>query len=165
MATTALRGTPAHTSGELPAPGDPAPPWTLTDLTLSEVSSSELAGSRVVLNVFPSIDTPTCAASVRRFNQLAAGLADTTVVCVSHDLPFALNRFCGAEGIDHVRVTSAFRSDFGAAYGLTLLDGAFAGLLARAVVVVDADGVVRHRELVPDIGQEPDYDMALAVLD
>ena len=163
MATTALRGNPVHTAGELPEIGSSAPDFTVTGADLTDISSKELSG-RLVLNIFPSIDTGVCAASVRRFNELAAGLEDTTVLCVSEDLPFAQSRFCGAEGIENVRVGSTFRSDFGDRLGLTLVDGPMRGLLARAVVVVDADGRVRHTELVPDIGQEPDYDAAVAAL-
>ena len=121
-------------------------------------------GTRVVLNIFPSVDTGVCAASVRRFNEIAAGLEDTTVICVSADLPFALKRFCGAEGIDNVLVASTFRSHFGEDYGVQLDNGAFRGLLARAVVVIDADGIVSHTQVVPTIGQEPDYDAAVAAL-
>ncbi len=153
-----------HTCGELPALGTPAPAYVLTGGDLRDFDRSATAGQQVVLNIFPSIDTPTCARSVRRFNELAGGLDDTAVVCVSEDLPFAQRRFCGAEGLESVRVGSAFRGDFGERYGVRLLDGAFAGLLARAVVVIGADGTVLHTELVPDIGHEPDYDAALAAL-
>ncbi len=165
MATTVHRGATVHTSGELPAVGSSAPPYVLTGSDLRDFDRSATPGHRVVLNIFPSIDTPTCARSVRRFNELAAGLDDTTVVCVSEDLPFAQRRFCGAEGLDDVRVGSTFRGDFGERYGVRLLDGAFAGLLARAVVVLDADGTVVHSELVPDIGHEPDYDAVTAALE
>jgi len=164
MATTVHRGATVRTSGELPAVGSPAPAYVLTGGDLRDFDRSATPGHRVVLNIFPSIDTPTCARSVRRFNELAAGLDDTTVVCVSEDLPFAQTRFCGAEGLADVRVGSAFRGDFGERYGVRLLDGAFTGLLARAVVVLDADGTVVHAELVPDISQEPDYDAAVAAL-
>lgn len=163
MATTALKGTPVQTVGELPSVGSAAPGFTVTGTDLAEISSADLQG-RVVLNIFPSIDTGVCAASVRRFNELAAGLEDTTVLCVSEDLPFAHARFCGAEGIDKVRTGSAFRSDFGTKFGVTQADGPMRGLLARAVVVLDADGKVSYTELVPDISQEPDYDGALAAL-
>ncbi len=165
MATTLLGGTPCRTSGELPEPGSLAPAYVLTGRDLRDFDQGATAGRRVVLNIFPSVDTATCAASVRRFNALAADLEDTQVVCVSEDLPFAQTRFCGAEGLDAVRVGSAFRGDFGERYGVRLLDGGFAGLLARAVVVVDRDGTVLHSQLVPDIGQEPDYDAALAALE
>lgn len=165
MATTNSRGSIVHTVGELPAIGDALPPFTLTLNDLAEYSSAELAGHRVVLNVFPSIDTRTCALSVRRFNELAANLENTTVLCISHDLPFAQRRFCGAEGIDRVLTASGFRSSFGRDYGLTLTEGVMKGLLARAVIVAGADGVVRHVELTETIGQEPNYDAALAALD
>ncbi len=164
MATTALGGTPAHTVGDLPAVGSPAPAYTLTDTDLADVTPAETSGGRVILSIFPSVGTGVCAASVRKFNELAAGLENTTVLCVSNDLPFALAGFCGAEGIDNVSVASAFRSDFGETYGVTLTDGKFAGLLARSVVVVDEQGNVAHTELVSEISQEPDYDAALAVL-
>ncbi len=162
MATTALGGNTCETVGELPAVGSSAPPFTLTASNFSEVTLP--AGTRTVLNVFPSIDTGVCAASVKKFNAIAAGLDNTTVICVSADLPFALARFCGAERIDNVTAASAFRSDFGTTYGLTLADGAFRGLFARAVVVVGADGIVLHTQLVPEIGTEPDYDAAVAAL-
>ncbi len=162
MATTRLGDAEVHTVGELPAVGDTAPEFTLTGGDLHDVTLPH--GTRVVLNIFPSVDTGVCAASVRRFNEIAAGLDDTTVICVSADLPFALGRFCGAEGIDNVLVTSTFRSHFGEDYGVELHNGAFRGLLARAVVVIDADGVVSHTEVVPTIGQEPDYDAVVASL-
>ena len=163
MATTALGDAPAHTSGELPAVGEKAPDFTLVDADLQEFTLSDLPGRRV-LSIFPSIGTGVCQASVRRFNELAAGLEDTTVLNVSVDLPFALSAFCAAEGIENVKVGSAFRSTFGQDYGVTLTDSKFEGLLARAVVVVDSDGQVAYAELVPQIGQEPDYDAALASL-
>ena len=164
MANTAFRGTPVQTIGDLPAQGVAAPDFTLTGADLADVASSELSGRRVVLNIFPSIDTGDCAASVRKFNELAAGLENATVVCVSADLPFALGRFCGAEGIENVLTASTFRSSFGEDYGVKMADGPLAGLNARSVVVVDADGTVLHSELVPEIGQEPDYDAAVAAL-
>jgi thiol peroxidase len=164
MATTALDGTPAHTVGELPAVGSPAPAYTLTDRSLGDVTLADAAGQRLVLNIFPSVGTGVCAAAMRRFNELAADLDGTRVLCVSMDLPFALSSFCGAEGLDAVDVASAFRSDFGDTYGVRLLDGAFAGLLARSVVVVDEAGTVTYTQLVPDIAQEPDYDAVLAAL-
>jgi thiol peroxidase len=164
MATTALKGSPAHTVGELPQPGSTAPSYTLTGTDLGDVTSETYARRRVVLNIFPSIDTGVCATSVRRFNELAAGLDNTTVICASADLPFALKRFCGAEGIENVVPASSFRSSFGTDYGVTLIDTSMRGLLARSVVVVDTDGTVLHTELVPSIGQEPDYDSAVAAL-
>lgn len=163
MATTALGDAPAHTSGELPAVGERAPDFTLVADDLTELSLADLPG-RTVISIFPSIGTGVCQASVRRFNELAAGLPDTTVLNVSVDLPFALAGFCAAEGLENVRVGSAFRSSFGQDYGVTLTDTKFQGLLARAIVVVDADGSVVHSELVPQIGQEPDYDAAVAAL-
>ena len=162
MATTALGGAPVRTVGDLPAVGTSAPDFSLTGPDLVDFDRPE--GVRLVLNIFPSIDTRVCALSVRTFNQRAAGLENATVVCVSQDLPFALRRFCGAEGIENVKVGSAFRSTFGGDYGMTLVDGAFRGLLARAVVVLDADGTVLHAQVVPSIDQEPDYDAAIAAL-
>jgi len=162
MATTALGGNPVSLVGDLPQVGATAPEFTLADPKLQDLTRD--AGRRTVLNIFPSVDTGVCAASVRRFNELAAGLPDTDVVNVSNDLPFAMARFCGAEGIDNAKVGSAFRSTFGADYGVTLADSGFAGLLARAVVVLDTDGTVLHSQLVPEIGQEPDYDAAVASL-
>lgn len=164
MATTALRGNPAHTVGDLPATGSSAPSFELVGVGLTQVRSADLDGVRTVLNIFPSIDTAVCATSVRKFNELAASLDNTKVVCVSADLPFALGRFCGAEGIENVTAASSFRSTFGKDYGVTLTDTAMEGLLARSVVVVDGDGKVLHTELVPDITQEPDYDAAIAAL-
>ncbi len=162
MATVTLKGSPFSTSGNLPATGAKAPAVDLVKGDLSALTSAALAGSRVILNIFPSVDTPTCAASVRRFNKEASSIPGTQVVCVSQDLPFALSRFCGAEGLTGVTATSAFRSTFGKDFGVTITDGPLAGLLARAVVVLDAAGVVRHAELVPEIANEPDYVAALA---
>jgi thiol peroxidase len=165
MAQVTLKGNPIHTSGELPQVGDTAPSYTLVRTDLSEVSAKDLVGQRVVLNIFPSLDTPTCAASVRKFNARANEKPNTTILCVSADLPFAQKRFCGAEGLDNVVPASTFRNaDFGQAYGVALVDGPLKGLLARAVVVVDGAGKVVHTELVPEIAQEPDYNAALAVL-
>ena len=163
MTTTALGGTPVTLVGDLPATGSPAPDFRLvgTDLTTAVTRPTD---QRTVLNIFPSVDTGVCAASVRKFNELAAGLDNTTVVCVSNDLPMAQARFCGAEGIESVATGSAFRSDFGDAYGVRLLDGKFEGLLARSVVVIDTDGTVLHSQLVEEIAQEPDYDAAVAAL-
>jgi len=163
MATTALGDAPAHTVGDLPAVGDKAPAFTLVDTDLKEFSSSDLSG-RVVLSIFPSIGTGVCQAALRRFNELADSLENTTIVNVSVDLPFAVRDFCAAEGLDNVKVGSAWRSSFGDDYGVRLLDGKFEGLLARAIVVVDEDGTVTYTELVPQIGQEPDYDAAIAAL-
>ena len=164
MSTTRFHGEPANTVGELPAVGSAAPAFSLTAADLSDLTSESLAGKRVVLNIFPSIDTGVCAASVREFNKRAASLDNTAVVCVSADLPLAAGRFCAAEGIDDVLVGSSFRSSFGKDYGVTLVDTPLAGLLARAVVVLDADGTVLHEELVADMANEPNYDAAVAVL-
>jgi thiol peroxidase len=157
-----MRGKPVHTAGDLPAVGSAAPAFTLTGKDLKPVSLANLAGQNVVLNIFPSIDTAVCATSVRTFNQRAAGLEGTTVVCVSADLPFAAGRFCGAEGIENVSTGSTFRNpEFLTDYGVGMVDGPLAGLCARAVVVIDGSGKVVHSELVPEIAQEPDYDAAL----
>lgn len=164
MANTAFKGNPVHTIGELPSVGSAAPAFTLTASDLSPLSLADLAGKRVVLNIFPSVDTGVCAASVRKFNELAAGLDNTVVVCVSADLPFAFNRFCGAEGIENVKTGSVFKSDFGQTYGVRMTDGPLEGLLARSVVVIDTDGTVKHVELVEEITTEPNYDAALAAL-
>jgi thiol peroxidase len=164
MAEVTLGGNPVHTSGDLPEVGSSAPSFTLTGSDLGDITSAQFEGKNVVLNIFPSIDTPTCATSVRTFNERAAGLTDTAVVCVSADLPFALGRFCGAEGIDGVSTGSTFRSSFGGDFGVNLTDGPLAGVLARAVVVVGADGTVKHTEMVSEIANEPDYDAALGSL-
>ena len=164
MAQTALRGNPVNLVGDLPAVGATAPAFSLTADNLSELTPADFAGKSVVLNIFPSIDTAVCATSVRTFNERAAGLDGTVVLCVSADLPFAQKRFCGAEGIDNVKTASTFRSDFGEQYGVTLADGPMAGLLARAVVVLDPSGTVVHSQLVPEIAQEPDYDAALGAI-
>jgi thioredoxin-dependent peroxiredoxin len=164
MAEITFRGNPLHTVGELPAVGTPAPAFTLTGMDLSDVTLGDFAGQNVVLNIFPSIDTAVCAASVRTFNERAAALEGTKVLNVSADLPCAMGRFCGAEGIEDVESASAFRSDFGETYGVRIAEGPLAGLMSRAVVVVDGDGVVTYTEQVPEIGQEPDYDAALTIL-
>ncbi len=161
MAEITFRGNPIHTVGELPAVGEPAPAFNLTGSDLGDVSKDSFAGRPVVLNIFPSIDTQVCATSVRTFNERVAD-GGVTVLCVSADLPFAAGRFCGAEGIEDVKPASTFRSSFGADYGVTITDGPLAGLLARAVVVVDGEGKVAYTELVPEIAQEPNYDAALA---
>ena len=162
MATTQLGDSTVHTVGDLPATGGRAPDFTLTGGDFSDVTKAE--GKRTVLNIFPSIATGVCQASVRRFNELAAGLDDTEVICVSQDLPFALAGFCGAEGIENVVVGSAFRSGFGTDYGVTMADGNWRGLLARTVVVLDRDGTVLHTQLTDKISDEPDYDAAVAAL-
>ena len=164
MANTAFKGNPVHLSGNLPADGEKAPAFTVVGTDLADVNSADLVGKRVVLNIFPSVDTGVCAASVRRFNAIAAGLENTAVVCVSQDLPFAHDRFCAAEDIENVITGSAFRSSFGTDYGVTMVDGPMRGLFARAVVVAGADGTVLHTELVSETGHEPDYDAAIAAL-
>lgn len=165
MAQVTLKGNPFQTVGNLPAAGSAAPDFRLVKNDLSEVGLADLKGHRVVLNVFPSVDTPTCAASVRTFNARASEAPNTVVLCVSADLPFATHRFCAAEGLQQVHPASVFRSpEFGQAYGLTLAEGPLKGLLARAVVVIDEQGVVRYTQLVPEIADEPDYSGALAAL-
>lgn len=164
MATVTLRGNPIHTVGELPAVGSQAPDFLVTGAGLADVKLSDFAGSRLVLNIFPSVDTPTCATSVRTFNQALSSLENTKVLCVSADLPFAQARFCGAEGLDAVLNGSTFRSSFGADYGVTFSDGPLRGLLSRAVVVIGADGTVLHTEQVAETADEPSYEAALASL-
>lgn len=165
MAKITFKGNPVATSGDLPKQGSQAPAFTLTKNDLSPVANKDLAGKNVVLNIFPSIDTGVCATSVRSFNQKAAALPNTVVLCVSKDLPFAMKRFCGAEGIEKVTTASAFRGpDFGKDYGVTMTDGPLAGLFARAIVVIDGQGKVSYTELVPEIAQEPNYDKAIAAV-
>jgi thioredoxin-dependent peroxiredoxin len=163
MAQITLRGNPINTVGELPAVGSQAPDFSLTGTDLGAVSSEQFGGKPLLLNIFPSLDTPVCATSVRTFDERAAG-SGVSVLCVSKDLPFAQKRFCGAEGIENVTTASAFRDSFGEDYGVTIADGPMAGLLARSVVVIGADGKVAYAELVPEIAQEPNYDSALAAL-
>lgn len=165
METTAFKGTPVHTCGHLPHTGSQAPRFTLTRGDLTELRSEELKGRRIVLNIFPSLDTAVCATSVRKFNQLAASLDNTTVVAVSKDLPFAQSRFCTTEGIENLIAASAFRSpEFAREYGVEMVDGPLAGLLARAVVIIDETGRIVYTELVPEITREPDYEAAIKKL-
>jgi thiol peroxidase len=165
MAHVTLKGNPFHTSGELPKVGTAAPDFRLVKTDLSEASLQEFAGKQVVLNIFPSLDTATCATSVRTFNKRASEAPNTVVLCISQDLPFAAARFCTTEGLANVVPASSFRApEFGQAYGLTMVDGPLKGLLARAVVVVDEKGAVKHTELVSEIADEPNYDAALAAL-
>ena len=164
MTDITLDGTPVHTHGSLPTVGTKAPAFTLVGNDLSPIALADFAGSRLILNIFPSVDTGICATSVRTFNERAAGLENTKVLCISRDLPFAQARFCGAEGIENVTVASDFRTTFGETYGVTMINGPLEGLLARAVVVLDEKGNVIHSQLVPEIKQEPDYEAALAVL-
>ncbi len=165
MATITLKGNEIHTSGTLPEIGQKAPDFELVNTDLSTSKLSDYKGSKVVLNVFPSIDTGICAASVRQFNKEAANLSNTKVLCVSKDLPFAQARFCGAEGLENVVNHSDFREGkFGKDYGLEITDGPLQGLHSRAIVVIDEQGVVTHTEQVPEIVQEPDYASALEKL-
>jgi thiol peroxidase len=165
MSEVTLRGNTFHTTGDLPSVGSQAPAFSVTKPDLSALSSTDLAGKKVVLNIFPSVDTPTCATSVRTFNSRAAEAGDAVVLNVSADLPFAQKRFCGAEGIENVEVGSVFRNpEFGDGFGVRLTDGPMAGLMARSVVVLDESGKVIYSQLVPDIGSEPDYDAALAAV-
>lgn len=165
MATVTLKGNEIHTLGTLPANGSAAPDFQLTKNDLSSASLSDYSGKKVVLNVFPSIDTGTCAQSVRQFNEEAAELDNTTVLCISKDLPFAQARFCGAEGIKNVEMLSDFRDgNFGRAYNLTFSDGPLMPLHSRAVVVLNESGVVIYSEQVPEIVDEPDYKAALEAL-
>lgn len=164
MTDITLDGTPVHIHGSLPTVGTKAPGFTLVGNDLSPIALADFAGSRLILNIFPSVDTGICATSVRTFNERAAGLENTKVLCISRDLPFAQARFCGAEGIENVTVASDFRTTFGETYGVTMINGPLEGLLARAVVVLDEKGNVTHSQLVPEIKQEPDYEAALAAL-
>ncbi len=164
MATVTLKGNPFQTSGELPAVGTKAPNFTLTGAGLADLKLSDFAGQRLVLNIFPSVDTPTCATSVRTFNKALSSLNNTVVLCVSADLPFAQARFCGAEGLEQVKNGSSFRSSFGKDYGVEFVSGPLAGLLSRAVVVIDTDGAVLYTEQVAETADEPSYEGALAAL-
>jgi thioredoxin-dependent peroxiredoxin len=165
MATITLKGNPIETAGSLPVIGSQAPAFNLTKTDLSPCSQDDFSGKTLVLNIFPSLDTPVCAASVRRFNAEAILQKDTVVLCVSADLPFAHKRFCEADGLENVIPLSVFRSPaFGLDYGVTITSGPLTGLLARAVVIINTDGKVVYTELVPEIAQEPDYHKALSVL-
>jgi thioredoxin-dependent peroxiredoxin len=165
MASITLAGNPIHTNGDLPKVGSKAPDFKLIKTDLSEVSLSDYAGKNLILNIFPSIDTGVCATSVRTFNEKAASLENTKVLCISRDLPFAQKRFCGAEGIENVENLSDFKMGaFGNDYGLNIIDGPLAGLHSRVVIVLDSNGAVLHAEQVADITSEPNYEAALAVL-
>ena len=162
MSQVTLKGSPVNTIGNLPEVGTKAPDFSLVGTNLADVKNTDFQGKRLVLNIFPSLDTATCAASVRRFNVEASKLTDTTVVCISKDLRFAHGRFCAAEGIENVVSASEFRGNaFAKAYGVMITDSPLQGLLARAVVVLDKDGTVLHTQLVPEITEEPDYQSAL----
>ena len=165
MAQTKLGENTVNTNGDLPAVGSAAPEFTLTGNDLKDLSSKDFAGKNMVLNIFPSVDTRVCALSVREFNKRASSLNNTVVLCISKDLPFAFKRFCGAEGISNVVTLSEFKNkDFSKKYGVEMIDGGMTGLLARAIVVIDTQGKVKHTEIVPTIGQEPDYDAALKAI-
>lgn len=164
MATITLKGNPIPTSGDLPAVGSNAPNFSLVRTDMAEVKLANYGGKKKVLNIFPSIDTPVCATSVRTFNQRAAGRGSVVVLNISADLPFAHKRFCAAEGIQNVESLSTFRSAFASEYGVAMTGGPLAGLCARAVVVIDENNRVVYSELVPEIAQEPNYDAALAAL-
>jgi thiol peroxidase len=162
METIYFKGSPCHTYGTLPSIGDKAPCFTLVDKDLKEIRCNDFKGKRVILNIFPSLDTPVCAASVRRFNQEAASLPNTVVVCVSMDLPFAQQRFCSLNGIDNLVVTSAFRSHmFYQKYGIQIVDGPLGGLLARAIIIFDENRQIIYSQLVHELTDEPDYTAAL----
>lgn len=165
MATTKLKGNPVSTSGELPKQGTAAPIFSLTGTDLSSISLTNYKGKKLILNIFPSIDTDVCAASVRYFNKAASETENSTVICISKDLPFAQARFCGAEGLDNVVMGSLMKSDqFGLDYGVRITDGPLEGLLARSIVVIDESGKVIYNQLVPEITEEPDYTKALSFL-
>jgi len=165
MATITLGGNPIHTSGELPKVGSKLADFKLVQNDLSVADLSTFAGKKLVLNIFPSIDTGTCATSVRKFNESASNLANTTVLCISRDLPFAQKRFCGAEGLENVVNLSDFQEGtFGKNNGLDIVDGPLAGLHSRVIIVVDENGVVTHTEQVGEIANEPNYEAALAAL-
>ena len=162
MGKVTFKGNPVKISGNLPEKGTKAPDFTLVRSDLSSLSLSDLKGKKLILNIFPSLDTSVCATSVRKFNQLAAGKQNATVLAISKDLPFAHGRFCSTEGISNVVTLSGFRdSAFGKAYGINMEDGPLAGLYARSVVVIDEHGKVTYNQLIPEITQEPDYDSAL----
>ena len=165
MATVTLGGNPIHTNGELPKTGSKAPDFKLVNTDLSIASLADFAGSKVVLNIFPSIDTGTCATSVRTFNAKASTLANTKVLCISRDLPFAQKRFCGAEGLENVINLSDFNTgSFGKTYGLEITDSVLAGLHSRVVIVLDENGIIKYAEQVPEIADEPNYESAIAAL-
>jgi thiol peroxidase len=165
MATVTLGGNPIHTNGELPKTGSKAPDFKLVNTDLSMATLADFAGSKVVLNIFPSIDTGTCATSVRTFNAKASTLANTKVLCISRDLPFAQKRFCGAEGLENIINLSDFNTgSFGKDYGLEITDSVLAGLHSRVVIVLDENGVVKYTEQVPEIADEPNYESAIAAL-
>lgn len=162
--TVFLNGMPMHINGRMPSPGEPAPDFALVGKDLSEICLHDFAGRRVVLNIFPSLDTDVCAASVRRFNKEVSGFDNTSVLCVSKDLPFAAARFCTVNGIDNVATASAFRSGFGESYGVEILDGPMRGLFARCLIVIDIDGRIKGISLCEQISEEPDYEFVRSLL-
>lgn len=164
VVTVTLGGNPAKLIGTLPTKGASLPKFELTTDSLQEINNNSMKGKRIIFNIFPSIDTPTCATSTRTFNELASSLHNTEVYCVSADLPFAQRRFCGVEGMTNVKTASSFRSNFGSAFGVTLTSGVLKGTLARAVVVADEKGKVLHTELVSEIANEPNYVAAINAL-
>uniref|UniRef100_F4C677 Thiol peroxidase n=2 Tax=Sphingobacteriaceae TaxID=84566 RepID=F4C677_SPHS2 len=164
MTSITLKGNAVHTVGTLPSVGSEAKNFTLTAIDLSEKTLDDFKGKYVILNIFPSVNTGVCAASVRKFNEDAANLPNTTVLCISKDLPFAQAQFCGAEGIKNVVMLSDFRSNFGEEYGVEIADSQMRGLLSRAVVVIDPQGKIIYEEQVPEIAQEPNYQAALKVI-
>ncbi len=164
MAAIKFQGKPLHTSGELPAVGNKAPDFTLVNSKLQDVNLASYAGKKKVLNIVPSLDTPTCAASTRKFNEKAASLNNAVVLVISADLPFAQCRFCEVEGLKDVIALSTFRSTFADDYGVKLTDTFLAGLTARAIVIIDENDTVIYTQLVDELANEPDYDRALAVL-
>lgn len=165
MSTITFKGTEIHTNGVLPAIGTKAPDFRLVQTDLSELSLSELKGKKVLLNIFPSLDTSVCATTVREFNKKVGSLKNVTALAISKDLPFAHGRFCTTEGIENIKPLSVFRNiDFETKYGLLMTDGPLKGLLARAVIVLDEEGKVIYSELVPEIAQEPNYEAAIAYL-
>lgn len=165
MAKITLKGNPVNTYGELPAKGTRAPGFKLVKSDLGELTLEELKGKKVILNISPSLDTGICASALRKFNELASGMDNTVILAITKDLPFAHGRFCSAEGITNVTTLSGFRdSAFGKDYGIGIIDGGFAGLYARSIVIIDEQGVVKYTQLVPEIAQEPDYDSVLAAL-
>ncbi|MFT5821641.1 MAG: thiol peroxidase [Crocinitomix sp.] len=165
MAKITLGGNPSNTIGNLPEIGSEAPDFSMVKTDMSVATLAEYKGTKVILNIFPSVDTGVCAASVRHFNAEASGLENTTVLCISRDLPFAQARFCGAEGLENVVNLSDFvDGSFGKAYGLEIIDGAFRGLHSRVIIILDENGIVTYTEQVPEIGQAPNFEAALAAL-
>ncbi|WP_299130137.1 thiol peroxidase [uncultured Winogradskyella sp.] len=165
MANVTLGGTPVETIGNLPAVGSKAPDFKLTNTELADISLADYKGQRLVLNIFPSVDTGVCAQSIKTFNEKASNLDNTKILCISKDLPFAMGRFCGAEGIENVISLSDYKTGaFGKDYGLAFSTGAFETLLSRCIVVIDTDGTVLYTEQVSEIGEEPNYDEALTSL-